>query len=315
MLHWPRSRKGHNLQQFWIKLLSVSLLAHGMILLTIFFLYKDDSCQYNMTVSSKNLRLGAPIIFMPFHKVVNEHRITGQLSTSVGAVKTTTVGLASSSETKKAAATLVALQEKKKQQAAQKLKEKKAKQEKLKELQRAKEQEKLERAEKKKSKKQKKLEEQKKLKEKKLEEKKKEEIKPPVVEEPKKEEIKKEVEQSEVAQPQVVNQSEVAQNGGTQEQVAGEQAPYYVGQVEMEELSRQEELQQVISQYWKPPVGLREGLECSLTFVVDADGNASQVTVQKTSGVLVYDMAARMAVAQMSMPQWARGKELSITFI
>lgn len=303
MLHWLRNRKGRNLQQFWIKLLSVSLVAHGLLLIAIFFLYKDDSCQYNMTVNSKNLRRGAPIIFMPFHKVVNAHRIHGQLSTSIGAVKATTVTLAPSVHKKKASTALVAAEKEKK--AAKKVKEQKRKERKLKEQQlkekKAKEHEKLKRAEKKKR-----QEERKKEKEK-------EEIKKQ--EEPKKEEIIK----PEPELPQPVPQPQLEQQVGTAgavgDQPVGPIDPVYMGQVEMEEMNRQEELQQVITQYWRPPVGLQEGLECTLTFVVDADGNAAQVEIQKTSGVLVYDMAARMAVAQMQMPQWARGKELSITFI
>ena len=311
MLHWLRNQKGRELQQFWIKLLSVSLVAHALILITVFFLYKDDSCQYNMTVSSKNLR-GAPIIFMPFHKVVNAHRINGQISTGAGSTRTAKVGLVSSVavagvEKKKKAAILAAAQEKKKLR-AQKLKQHKEKKEKLmlaakKKKEAEKEQEALKLAEQKKREMQQEKEEALKLA---AEEKKREAEKKELL-------AKKELEVPQ-PQPQQPEQLGAIPVAGSQQQ-GGEPAPFYVGQVEMEELDRQEELQQVVSQYWKPPVGLRDGLECSLTFMVDADGNATQVVVQKTSGVLVYDMAARMAIAQMQLPSWARGKELSITFI
>jgi TonB family protein len=318
MLHWLRNRSGHSRRQFWIKLLVVSCVCHGLLLVAIFFLYKDDLCQYNMTVNSKNLRPGAPIIFMPFYKVVNAHRLTGQLATSIGAVKTTTVGLSREAVEKKAATSLVDERERKKiaqqQMRARKLKERQCKEKKDRALQ--------ERAEKKRKKLEKKERDERLKKAREEEEQKK---KAHQQEELHKKEIEvaqkaiqapSEKRDDPVVQPVHVEQLIVQQESGQQRE-GGEvaQDSVYIGQIEMEELDRQEELQQALSTCWKPPVGLREGLECVLIFQVDAEGNVIKVTVQKSSGVLVFDMAARMAISHMQMPQWARGKELSITFI
>ena len=91
--------------------------------------------------------------------------------------------------------------------------------------------------------------------------------------------------------------------------------PIYVGQVEMAALQMQEEMQMHVSQLWKPPAGLPNDLHCVVKIVIDWNGNPHEAIVEKTSGVLVYDISARTAVAQLQeLPRWARGKEFSITF-
>ena len=53
---------------------------------------------------------------------------------------------------------------------------------------------------------------------------------------------------------------------------------------------------------------------CELRFLVDWDGNVCETTVHKSSGVLMYDISARMAVAKMDTPRWSRGKEFIVAF-
>ena len=93
-----------------------------------------------------------------------------------------------------------------------------------------------------------------------------------------------------------------------------ERAPIYVGRVEMEAMRMQDEMQTQVHKNWKPPVGLSKDLVCVLKVLVDWSGRAQETLVESSSGVLMYDIAARTAVARMQLPRWAYGKEFSITF-
>ena len=88
----------------------------------------------------------------------------------------------------------------------------------------------------------------------------------------------------------------------------------YVGQQEMEALQVQEYIQQEMAQHWSPPAGMRKDLSCIIKVCIAFDGTIASMSFEQSSGVLLFDGAARRAVAQLTPPQWAYGKELSITF-
>ena len=60
--------------------------------------------------------------------------------------------------------------------------------------------------------------------------------------------------------------------------------------------------------------GLRAGLECAVQVLVDWQGVARQVTVQESSGALVYDISARTVVSSLSFSKECYGKELVLYF-
>jgi len=74
------------------------------------------------------------------------------------------------------------------------------------------------------------------------------------------------------------------------------------------------QLQQAVASHWAPPPGVDEACVCSLAFYVDWDGNIQEVVVCESSGVLMYDVAARCALTSSKLPAWARGKNLTIAF-
>ena len=73
-------------------------------------------------------------------------------------------------------------------------------------------------------------------------------------------------------------------------------------------------IQNEISQYWKPPIGLSRDLECDIKASIDGNGKISKISVEKCSGVLIYDTSARMAFMQAQMPKEVYGKEIILTF-
>ena len=83
---------------------------------------------------------------------------------------------------------------------------------------------------------------------------------------------------------------------------------------EIEAYKQMQVLQQRISESWKPPRGLVKGIECLVGCLVDGSGKAHTIKVEKSSGVLMFDVAAKKAVATLEFPLWARGSNITIVF-
>lgn len=73
-------------------------------------------------------------------------------------------------------------------------------------------------------------------------------------------------------------------------------------------------LQQDIVTQWAPPPGIAQDCACQVTLLIDHHGAVKAITVEKSSGVLMFDTAARAAIAKIEMPRWTWGKTLTITF-
>ncbi len=91
-------------------------------------------------------------------------------------------------------------------------------------------------------------------------------------------------------------------------------APVYVGREQMQEIALQETLVQEVQRCWAPPVGLSKALETIVVVNIGPDGAIEQVTTQKASGVLAYDMSARSACYAMHFSKPFHNKEITITF-
>lgn len=94
---------------------------------------------------------------------------------------------------------------------------------------------------------------------------------------------------------------------------ADAQQAIYVGQLEYEALQLQEAMQQELQTHWKPPIG-HTGLTCVVRIILDWQGAISDVIIEQTSGVLLFDMSAEQALHVMTFPKTAWGKQVTITF-
>ncbi len=74
------------------------------------------------------------------------------------------------------------------------------------------------------------------------------------------------------------------------------------------------QLQNVVSDAWKPPVGISDECVCDVLVMLDLQGKAKEVKIVKSSGVLIYDIAARNALQDAKMPKWTYGKTITISF-
>lgn len=87
-----------------------------------------------------------------------------------------------------------------------------------------------------------------------------------------------------------------------------------LGREELASFKMYQVIQSEISQHWTPPVGLSLDLECSIRASVSNSGSIDKVVVEKSSGVLTYDMSARMAFVNAQMPKEVYGKEIILNF-
>lgn len=87
-----------------------------------------------------------------------------------------------------------------------------------------------------------------------------------------------------------------------------------VGYRDIDAMRRYNVLQKELVKYWRPPIGVLNGCSCKIKIFVSWDGSILEMDMIKQSGVLMYDVAARSALFAMSMPQWAQGKSITITF-
>lgn len=73
-------------------------------------------------------------------------------------------------------------------------------------------------------------------------------------------------------------------------------------------------LQEELSRTWKLPAGMKEGTECQITIKLNWNNAIQKITVDRSSGVLVFDVAARSALYSMKMPEWTKGKTITLSF-
>lgn len=81
-----------------------------------------------------------------------------------------------------------------------------------------------------------------------------------------------------------------------------------------EEARMHYEIERELGTHWKPPKGLSKDLECHVKVLFGGDGTIVDCSLEKKSGVLIYDMAARAAAKAMKLPRWAWGKEFTVAF-
>lgn len=129
----------------------------------------------------------------------------------------------------------------------------------------------------------------------------------------------KEIEQSQAIQSVVEVESILApivENDDTQDNTIDEDINLddisFIGRDDLEKHEIQERIKLEIEKHWKAPIGIAKTAVCELVISVDIHGEVLQVTIQKSSGSLVYDMSCRSAVYQSQFPKEVYGKEFII---
>jgi len=125
---------------------------------------------------------------------------------------------------------------------------------------------------------------------------------------------KKSAEQKKAQEPQQqqVNEQQLNQNQVGSGQTMPAAQPRAVEDYDTPQI--QQYVQNEISQKWTPPIGLPEDLMCEIIIQVGNDGSVEDSKIEKSSGVLIYDLSARSAASSLSLPRWAWGREFTISF-
>lgn len=74
------------------------------------------------------------------------------------------------------------------------------------------------------------------------------------------------------------------------------------------------QLQKQIIAEWNAPIGMPKDTACTISFFIDLKGFLQHITIDSSSGILMYDLSARAAITKTIMPRWSRGKSFTITF-
>jgi len=283
---WPWQRKNmHRRSLFWRKLFLFSSVLHFIVLFFMFFIYIEDNFIYNINVNRSILQSGSPVVFLPLRKVVGDDLSKIQVSGNRKSLDSVSV---LTSPTKYSKTSLAKLDQKNACKSRRKvpLKEKTAK-------------EKIQ----KKTIQKKKVSKDQKLA--KFKKKKKEQIVDcKTIKSDTKNHSDKLKDKEKVVESKQLNQ-DIANESGQ---------PIFIGRLELEALEMQEAIEKEITQHWQPPSGLSKDLSCTMKILVGYDGVVKQAKMLKASGVLMYDVSVRTAVANLHLPKLVWGKELNITF-
>ncbi len=73
-------------------------------------------------------------------------------------------------------------------------------------------------------------------------------------------------------------------------------------------------IQKEVERVWRPPLGVRKGIECHVVFWVDLWGKVEKFEMIKPSGVLIYDLSVSRAADKFRFDRRLWGKQFTIVF-
>lgn len=86
-----------------------------------------------------------------------------------------------------------------------------------------------------------------------------------------------------------------------------------VSSQELELLKKIDYLHKELAHAWHPPAIQKANAACTLELFVNWEGLIETIHITESSGVLIFDAAARKAAYDMHIPEWAKGKSITIT--
>ncbi|MBI2353368.1 TonB C-terminal domain-containing protein [Candidatus Dependentiae bacterium] len=86
----------------------------------------------------------------------------------------------------------------------------------------------------------------------------------------------------------------------------------FVESEQLDNLTVQSKIQQMVQQHFKSPVGMNKNVTCELVVLVGAYGKSEKVSVVKSSGVPVYDVSARAMLLSIEFPKEVWNKTITI---
>ena len=87
-----------------------------------------------------------------------------------------------------------------------------------------------------------------------------------------------------------------------------------MGESNPELVAYQKYIQMEVERVWHPPVGVPKGTECSLTFIINTEGNIEEFEITKRSNILVYDLSILRVAKNFKFDKSLWNKKFSIDF-
>ncbi|MBM3893372.1 hypothetical protein FJ365_03165 [Candidatus Dependentiae bacterium] len=73
-------------------------------------------------------------------------------------------------------------------------------------------------------------------------------------------------------------------------------------------------VQEEIDRVWRPPLGVKKGTVCTVSFAIDDKGNVQTCTMTKRSAVLIYDLSIMRIARELRFHASLWGKQFKIDF-
>lgn len=110
----------------------------------------------------------------------------------------------------------------------------------------------------------------------------------------------------------VVKKQEVIQQSVASEQ---EEIIHFnlMGETDPKLLMYQRLIQQEVDRVWSPPIGVKKGTECIVTFMVDKQGNVKRLHIERPSGVPIYDLSIVRDAKNLRLP-FFKNKTFTLNF-
>lgn len=96
--------------------------------------------------------------------------------------------------------------------------------------------------------------------------------------------------------------------------VDNDQSPIELGQEEFDALQTYRTIHDELSKNWHPPARLQPKQACVILVSVDEHGAVKDLHIEQPSGILAYDIAARMAVNSSVFPETIWGQHIRLHF-
>ena len=76
----------------------------------------------------------------------------------------------------------------------------------------------------------------------------------------------------------------------------------------------QRAIQYEVDRVWQPPIGVAKGTECLVHFVVNRAGAVDKITIQKPSGMIIYDLSIVHVGKSFKFARCLWGKNFTVNF-
>jgi hypothetical protein len=92
------------------------------------------------------------------------------------------------------------------------------------------------------------------------------------------------------------------------------QGPLYIGKDDLKLIELHDSIAEEMHTHWHPPSGIQPQKTCKIKVFLAEDGTVKKLQQEQSSGILAYDMAARVAIMKAKFSEGAWNNEFTLSF-